>query len=133
MSVITADEFYDFIAACITARQANRAHRRLRTRINEANALNRGNQANNKFGKRIFRKGRRAKARSVRNRRVKRLGDARIAMSQNHGAPRKDVIDIAITVDVIHPRTFRAFKNHRGSPNAAKSSRGAVDAARNQS
>ena len=133
MTVITPDELHDLIAPRVSPRETNRAHRRFRAGVDESNVFDRRDKVDNEFGDRILRERRGAEARSMIDRGMKRFRHARIAVPENHRTPREDVVDIAVSVDVDHPRAFRAFKNDRRSADAAERARGTVDAPGNQS
>ena len=130
--VVVAGELDDPIAPGEAARQPDGAHRGFGARVDQPHLFDRGNQVDDQFGQLVFRFGRRTETGSRVNRRDHRLSHARMTMSQDHRAPRSDVVDVAIAVDVEQIGTFAPLEDDRLATHRPERSRRTVHAARHQ-
>ena len=73
-----------------------------------------------------------AKAGATADRFDQGLDDSRMRMSQDERAPRADVVEVAIAVDVEHVRTFAALDDDGFAPNRAERPGRAIHAARHE-
>src|SRR5882757_6196449 len=131
MSVITALELHDGVAPGEGASQPDRAHGRLGAGAHEAHQLDGRHERYDAARKLRFKRRRGAEAQAVRGDLLHGLDDLRMSVTQDHGSPGADVIDVAPIVRGEHVRALGFLEENRLAADAAKSANGRVDAARN--
>ncbi len=101
--VIAAFELDDLVAPCRRARDADRAHRRLGTRADEPDALERGHQPPDPRGELHFERARRPVAGAEPAGRSQRFDEPAGSVTVNQRSPRHHVIDERVAVDIHQP------------------------------
>jgi hypothetical protein len=57
------------------------------------------------------------------------MHDGRMPVSENHGPPRTDIVEVPVPIHVHEPRPFTAFKDERLAADRAKRARRTIYAA----
>src|SRR5204863_439499 len=100
MPVITSVELEDRVALRHRARDANRAHRCLRTAGDEPNHLNVRHALDDELSEADLQLRRNAEARAATHRFLERCQDDRWRVSQHERAPRQHEVDVLVSIDV---------------------------------
>ena len=111
MAVVTAVELDDFVAFGEAARQPDGRHRRFRAGIAHANFFNARNRVHDQTRHRHLQWIRNAEACAVLDRLLHRFDYRRERVPMNRRAPRADVIDVGIVIDVVNVRPLRALND----------------------
>jgi hypothetical protein len=130
MPVVGAGELQELGAAGRGAREADRAHRRLGARGGHAQHLDRREAPGDLVGQIDLGGGRRAVARAAARRGDDGLDDLRLRVAVDQRAPRADVVDVAVAVDVEELRALGAVDEDRVAADGAHRPHRRVDAAR---
>src|SRR5581483_4240082 len=113
MAVVAAGELEDPVALREAAREAERAHRRLRPRRDEPHLLDRRHRVRDLGRELHLRLGGRAEARAAERRLAHRLDRLRVGVPEDERAPRADPVEVAVPVDVDEVRAFPALDEER--------------------
>ena len=132
MAVVAADELDDLRPLRERARDANRAHRRLRPRAHEADELEARHRVPDETRELELERARRAEARPLAQRLFERGDDSRMRVAEDERPPRQDVVDVAIPVDVDEVRALAAVDEERRATDRLERAHGRADAARQQ-
>ncbi len=130
--VVTADELDDLRALRERARDANRAHRRLRAGAHEADELEARHRVADEPREVELEGARRAEARSLAQRLLERGYDPRMRVAEDQRAPREDVVHVAVPVDVDEIRALAAVDEERRAADRLERAHRRADAARQQ-
>ncbi len=133
MTVPAAFELHHLGPSRMTARQTNGRHRGLRARIDHPYHFDRRHHLTDKLCQFDFGRGRCTKARPPRRNIFQRVDNRWKRVPVNQGAPGEDVVDIAVPIDVINPRTLAPFDEQWIAPDGSKCAGGAVHTPRNDS
>src|SRR5262245_37298026 len=120
MTVVATVEFDDEIALRETARETNRGHGRFGTGAHHTDLLDAGHQVDNALRHFDFELGWRAEAECSPSLIRDSVNDSRRCVTQYHGTPRPDVIDVAIPVDVGDVGTRPRFEEHGMTPDSSE-------------
>ena len=101
VAVIAALELDDLVALGRRARDPDRAHRRFRSRADEAHALHRGHQRHDTLRQPSLEIRRRAKAGAPRRRGGEGLQEPLRRVPVDQRSPRHHVVDVVVAVDVL--------------------------------
>jgi hypothetical protein len=132
MAMVATGELDDFISARATASDANRAHSRLRTGAYQPHSLHAWKGMQNQFGDSRLVFGRSAVGSSSFGSFHDRFDDTGFRVSENHRAPRSDVVDELVAVDIEEIRTFGAFDEQRMASDGTKSTGWGVHSSGNE-
>ena len=99
--MIIAGEFHDQFAAREAAGQSQGAHRGFGAGTDQPHALDRRHGGDDQLGQFAFRFGRSAEAGASLGGGLHRGDDSRRRVPQNQRAPRADVVDVAIAVEIV--------------------------------
>ena len=113
MAVIAARELDDLVAPGKRARDANGAHRRFGSGADESNALHRWHERAHAFAQLVLERRRCAETGTVSCSGGDRSHQTSRCVAMNQWAPRHDIVDEAIAVDVLHDRTRRTPNEER--------------------
>ena len=130
VAVVAAGELHDAVAARKTTGHAERAHRGFGPRADHPHLFDRGDRLDDHLGQFRLRFGRRAEARPLGEGRFDGSDDLGMGVPQDQRAPRADVIDQAITVDVDEVRPLASLDEEGFAPDRAERAGGAVHPAR---
>jgi hypothetical protein len=130
VAVITAFKLDDLIAAGEAARQAKTGHGRFRAAVDHAHLFDRGHPAADKLGHFDFERVRNAEAEPTSRGRGDSLYDNRGGVPENRGAPRADIIDVFVPVDIPNPRAFGPIDEKGVAIQPAKGADRRINAAR---
>ena len=130
--VVAADELDDLRPLREGARDANRAHRRLRARAHEADELEARHRVADEARELELERARRAEARSLPQRLLERGDDTRMRVAEDQRAPREDVVDVAVPVDVDEVCALAALDEERRAADRLERAYRRADAARQQ-
>ena len=131
MAVVAALELDDAVAAGESAREADRAHRRLGARADHAQPLDRRHEFDDPARELGLDHRRRAEGQAVRGAARDRGDDLRVRVPQDHRSPGSDVVDQAAAVLGFDRGAARAADEERLSAHAAKCAHRRVHAAGN--
>ena len=120
MAVVAALELDDHVAPGRAARQAQRTHRRLGARADEAHLLHARHVFQDLFGQLDFALGRRTEGKALVHRAMDRFFDRRVTVAEDHRPPGADVIDVALSLGVDEVRAFGAGNEARRAADGAK-------------
>ena len=130
VAVVAAGEFHDPIATCKTTSHADRAHRGFGPRADHPHLFNRGDRLDDHLGEFRLGFGRRTEARPLGQSRLDGGDNVGMSVAEDQGAPRADVIDQAIAVDVDEIRSLAPLDEEGFAANGAEGAGGAVHPAR---
>ena len=100
MTVVAALELHNLAAAGGAAGEPDRRHGRLGAGIDHAHHLDRRDQPRDRFGHHHFGRARRTEGKTVAHRALHRLAHGRMVVTDDHRAPRADVVDVARSLHV---------------------------------
>ena len=132
MAVVVAGELHDLVTAGEPAGKPHRAHRRLGAAAHHPHLLDARHRRDDQFGEVAFSLRGRTVARALAKHFFDRCDHARMTVAEYHRAPRADVVEIHVAVDVGEPLAERTFEKNRLAADAAKSTGGRVHAARDE-
>ena len=132
VAVVGAGELEDRVAAGRGARQADRAHRRLGARRGHPHHLGAGTRSTTSAASSTSRRRGRAVARARARPPRDRRDDVRVRVPGDQRAPRADVVDVAVAVDVDQLGALAALDEDRVAADRAHRPHRRVDAARQQ-
>src|SRR4029079_6148283 len=129
MTVIVARHFDNHLAAGETTGETDRAHRGFRTRVHQAQHLDRRDGRDDQLGQLVFSGGRRAEAERSIDGVVNRRDDLRMLMAKDHWPPGADVVDVAVAIDVEEIGAVGALEDDWFAADPTEGPRGTVHAA----
>ena len=100
MAVIAALELDDLVSSGRAACQTDRAHDRLRSRIDHADHLDAGQHGDHLLRHFDLKAGRRAEGKAADHAVIHRLEDIGVAVPEDHRPPRADIVDIFQSVSI---------------------------------
>ena len=130
--VVVSCELDNHIPAGVPAGQADGAHRRLGTGADQAHLFDRRYGLDNQLGQFVFRLGRRAEAGRPFQRFADGIQHCRVLVTQDHGPPGTDVVDVPVPVHVEQISAVRAAEDDWLAAYGPKRPCGAVDATGDQ-
>ena len=132
MAVVGALELDDLVAPGERARQADGGHGGLGARVDKAHHLDRGHPFDHAPRKIQLERARCAVAGPARRGLLHRRHHSRVRVPEDERPPRKDVVDVAVTVDVDEIRALAALDEERLPTDGFERPHGRVDAAGQQ-
>ena len=129
MAVVVAGELHDHRPAGESAGQADGAHRGLGAGVDQPDFLDRRHGLDHQFGQFVFGQRRGAETGAAAQGGFDRLDDRRVAVAEDHGAPRADVVDVAIAVEIEEVGPFGPIEEDRLAADAAKGPGRTIDPA----
>ena len=130
MAVVAAFKLDELVAPSGAARQAQSAHARFGAGADQAHHVHRGHELQNGLGQLNFALGGRTKREAVKRRLLHRFEHGRVAVTQNHRAPRADVVDVLLAIGVPKIGALCALHKTRRAAHGAKSAHRRIHAAR---
>ncbi len=130
VAVVGAGELEQLLAAGRGAGDADRAHRRLGARGGHPQHVDGGHARADHLGQLDLARGGGAEGRPERGRLGDRLEDLRVRVAVDQRAPRADVVDVDVAVDVDDLGAGGAIDEDRVAPDRAHGADGRVDPAR---
>ena len=131
VAVVAALELDDLVALRVTARQPDRAHRRLGARAAHAHQLDRRHQLDDLARDDGLELGRRAEREPVDGGLLHGLDHGRVGVAQDHWSPGAHVVDEFPAVGGPRARALGLGEENRLATHAAKGANGRIDAAGN--
>src|SRR5207253_10583198 len=124
-------ELEDLLSAGDRSRQPKSAHRRFRSRVDQAQHLDRWHRGHDHLRQLHLTNGWSAEGKAARGRLLHGLDDEAVAMAEDHGAPGADTVDVLKVVGVEHARALRLLDEGRRAAHRAKGADRRVHAAWN--
>ena len=131
MAVVATLKLDDLAAACGSACQAQRTHARFGAGADQTHHFHGGHVFQDFFGQLNLALGGRAEREAVERRFLHGLKHSRVAVAQDHGAPRADVVDVLLAVGIPKVSALCALHKAGRAAHGAKGTHGRVDAAGN--
>ena len=120
MAVVTTLEFYDLVAPGVASREAQCAHGCFSSRTHHANFLDGWYECANFFRDPGLQHARRAETEAAFRRFDYGIDHCRMAVAQNHGSPRADVVDETTAILAFEVGAFSAFEKYGFATYAGK-------------
>ncbi|MCY1429020.1 hypothetical protein D9M71_449230 [compost metagenome] len=129
VAVVAALELDDAVATGEAAGQTDGAHGRFGAGADHAHHFHRRHQRADQVGHFHFQRGRRAVGQAVFQLLAHRVENIRMAVAEDHRAPRADVVDVALVVFIHHIGAGCVLEEQRGASDALEGADRGVDAA----
>ncbi len=130
VAVVATFELDDGVATREATGQAQGAHAGLGARAHQAHHVHAGHVGQDGFGQFDFALGGRAKGQAFRGRTLNGVEHFGVAMTQDHGAPRADVIDVALALGIPQVSALSALNEPGGATDCAKGTHRRIDPTR---
>ena len=128
VAVIATGEFHDHIPPCKTSGQSNGRHGGLCAGVDHTHPFHAGDSADDAFSELNFYLSWCAEAQCLLRLFGNGFDGGPEVMAQNHRAPRADVVNVAVAVDIAEISTLGAGKEDRITADAFKGSHRRIDA-----
>ena len=128
VAVVAARELHDLRAPREGAREAERAHRRLGARADEADELDARHRVPDQPRELELERARRAVARPAAHGLLERGDDPRVRVAEDQRPPGQDVVDVPVAVDVDEVRALAALDEERRAADGPERAHGRADA-----
>ena len=129
VAVVAAVEFYNLVPAREAAGGADGAHDRLGAAVDHAHHFNGAHHRADQLGHLHFPLGGGAKTQAVGHGALHRLLDHRVAVAQDHGAPRAHIIDVSDAIHIGDAGAFGPLDEPGRAAHSVESTHRAVDSA----
>jgi len=111
--VVAPVELDHLLAARVRAHQPEHAHARLGAGVGEADHLDGGDRVDDHLGELVLERARRAERRALVKRVLQRVEHALVCVADDSRAPRADVVDVLVAVDVVGLASLDAVEDDR--------------------
>src|SRR5262249_7662446 len=126
MAVVVARKLYDHVAAGITPRQTNCAHRRFRTGAHQPHFFDARHRCDDKLRQFVLGFCGRANTGPSPSRFFNSVDNGRIRVTENEWSPGSDIVDVSVAIDIDQVRTLATLDNNRLPTDAAERPRGTI-------
>ena len=127
VTVVAAGELDDLRASGGAAREADRRHRCLGTRVDQANTLDRVDAIDDLFGEFDLALGRRTEGKTVRRRLLHCLHNCGVRVAEDHRPPGRDEVDVVVAIDVRQMTALRRGDESRSAADRREGAHGRID------